>query len=217
MSVNPTRILLLLLLAVPVVEAEVEAAEAEAKSYPSWTMLLLARMMSNHPRALHPHPLRSPLTLWSGYSRVLLPSQASKRRKDKKDNKLADDEEEMMVAFLEANEMLWDKKATLTGDPISKPLHGRSRLKKNGEVAHLQGWFKGMRDNFARLDKLPTSGSGQRVFQERELWTLQDMNFLQKITYHKPEPVSSVRIGLQLHRRRSVPSIAGSDAISCRQ
>ena len=46
-------------------------------------------------------------------SRALLPSQASKRRKDKKDNKLADDEEEMMVDFLEANEMLWDKKATL--------------------------------------------------------------------------------------------------------
>ena len=39
----------------------------------------------------------------SGESRVLLPSQASKKRKDMKDNKLADDEEEMMVAFLEAN------------------------------------------------------------------------------------------------------------------
>ena len=60
------------------------------------------------------------------------------------------------------------------------------------EVAHLHGWFKGMRDNFARLEKLPKSGSGQRVFSERELWTLQKMHVLQKITYHKPEPVSSV-------------------------
>ena len=53
----------------------------------------------------------------SGESRagLMLASQAStasKRRKDKKDNKLADDEEELMVGFLEANEMLWDKKAT---------------------------------------------------------------------------------------------------------
>ena len=52
----------------------------------------------------------------SGESRVdlMLASQAStasKRRKDKKDSKLADDEE-LMVAFLEANKMLWDKKAT---------------------------------------------------------------------------------------------------------
>ena len=39
----------------------------------------------------------------SGESRVLLPSHASKRRKHKKDKKLADDEEVMMVAFLEAN------------------------------------------------------------------------------------------------------------------
>ena len=97
----------------------------------------------------------------------------------------------------------------------------RSRLKqwRNSfkEVSHLQGWFKGMRDNFARLDKLPKSGSGQWVFKEMELWTLQKMNFLQKITYHKPESASSVSIGLQIHRRRWVPSIAGSDAISCRQ
>ena len=45
-----------------------------------------------------------------GESRVYLmlasqASTASKRRKDKKDNKLADDEEELMVAFLEANEI----------------------------------------------------------------------------------------------------------------
>ena len=53
-------------------------------------------------------------------SRPLLPSQASKRRKDKKDNKLADDEEEMMVAFLDANEMLWDKKAALYRRPDLK-------------------------------------------------------------------------------------------------
>ena len=45
--------LLLLLLVVAVVE--VEATEAEAKSYPSWTMLLLARMLSNHSHALHLH------------------------------------------------------------------------------------------------------------------------------------------------------------------
>ena len=56
----------------------------------------------------------------SGESRVLLQSQASKRRKDNNDNKLADDEEEVMIAFLEANEMLWDKKATLYMRPDLK-------------------------------------------------------------------------------------------------
>ena len=116
----------------------------------------------------------------------------------------------MIVAFLEANEMLWDKKATLYRRPDLKAPAWQKQAETMGkEVAHLQGWFKGMRDIFARLDKLPKSGSGQRVFTERELWTLQKMNFLHKITYHKPEPVSSVSIGLQLHRRRSVPSIAG--------
>ena len=66
------------------------------------------------------------------------------------------------------------RRRRFTGDPISKPLHGRSRLKQwTKEVSHLQGLFKGMRDNFARLDKLPKSGSGQWVFKEIELWTLQ--------------------------------------------
>ena len=93
-----------------------------------------------------------------------------------------------------------------------------SRLKQwRKEVSHEQGLFKGMRDNFARLDTLPKSGSGQPAFTERELWTLEKMNFFLKITYHKPDPASSVSIGIQLHRRRWVPSIAGSDAISCRQ
>ena len=62
----------------------------------------------------------------SGESRVglMLASQASttKRRKDNTDKKLADDEEELMVAFLEANEMLWDKKATHYRRPDLKKL-----------------------------------------------------------------------------------------------
>ena len=113
----------------------------------------------------------------SGESRVdlMLASQAStasKRRKDKKDNKLADDEEELMVAFLEANEMLWDKKATQYRSPDLKNAAWQKQADiMEKEVAHLQGWFKCMRDKFARLDKLPKSGSGQRVFTERELWT----------------------------------------------
>ena len=120
-------------------------------------------------------------------------STASKTRKDKKDNKLADDEEELMVAFLEANKMLWNKKATHYRRPDLKNAAWQKQADTMEKaVANLQGWFKGMRDNFARLDKLPKSGSGQRVFTERELWTMQKMHFLQRITYHKPEPVSSV-------------------------
>ena len=60
MSVNSKKKTPELLLTVAVAEAEVETAEAEAKSYQSWIMLLLARMLSKHPHVLHPHPLRSP-------------------------------------------------------------------------------------------------------------------------------------------------------------
>lgn len=128
-------------------------------------------------------------------SQASLASQASsvKSKKDKKANKLSDDEEELMVAFLEENEMIWNKKVTHYRRPDMKNAAWQKQAETmSKEVSHLQGWFKGMRDNFARLEKLPKSGSGQRIFTERELWTLEKMHFLQKITYHTPEPVSSV-------------------------
>ena len=81
----------------------------------------------------------------SGESRVdlMLASQAStafKRRKDKKDNKLADDEYELMVAFLEANKMLWDKKATQYRIPdLKNAAWQKPADTMEKEVAHLQG------------------------------------------------------------------------------
>ena len=81
----------------------------------------------------------------SGESRVdlMLASQAStasKRRKDKKDNTLADDEEELMVAFLEANTMLWDKKATqYRRQDLKNAAWQKQADTMEKEVAHLQG------------------------------------------------------------------------------
>ena len=86
-------------------------------------------------------PQVSPTCSGSGESQVLLPSQASKKRKNRKDNKLADDEGEMMVAFLEANEMLWDKKATHYRRPDLKNTAWQKQAETMWkEVAHLQGW-----------------------------------------------------------------------------
>ncbi|XP_014667721.1 PREDICTED: uncharacterized protein LOC106809232 [Priapulus caudatus] len=137
-------------------------------------------------------------------SHASLASQAStvanSKKKDKKGHKLSDEEEELMVAFLEANEMLWNKKATHYRRPDMKNAAWQKQAETmSKEVSHLQGWFKGMRDNFARLDKLPKSGSGQRIFTERELWTLKELHFLKRITYHRPEPVSSVKDAIQAH------------------
>ena len=81
----------------------------------------------------------------SGESRVdlMLASTASKRRKYKKDNKLADNEEELMVAFLEANKMLWEKKATQCMRPDLKNAAWQKQADTmEKEVAHLKGWFK---------------------------------------------------------------------------
>ena len=122
-------------------------------------------------------------------------SQASAmvKKKQKKDYKLSDEEEELMVTFLEDNEMLWNKKATTYRRRDLKASAWERQAKvMSKEVSHLQGWFKGVRDNFTRLDKLPKSGSGQQALTEREVWTLQKFQFLQRITYHRPQPVNRV-------------------------
>ncbi|KAF0312601.1 hypothetical protein FJT64_016638 [Amphibalanus amphitrite] len=115
-----------------------------------------------------------------------------KNKRQKKDYKLSDEEEELMVTFLEANEMLWNKKATHYRRPDLKEAAWKKQAEvMSKEVSQLQGWFKGVRDNFTRLEKLPKSGSGQQAFTEREMWTLQKFQFLQRITYHRPQPVNS--------------------------
>ena len=129
-------------------------------------------------------------------SRVSETSQASamvRNKREKKDYKLSDEEEELMVGFLETNEMLWNKKAMNYRRPDLKDTAWQKQAEVlSKEVSHLKGWFKGIRDNFARMDKVPKSGSGQRILTERELWTQQKFHFLRKITYHRPQPVSSV-------------------------
>ena len=87
--------------------------------------------------------------------------------------------------------MLWDKKVTHYRRPDIKNAAWQKQAETmSKEVFHQQGRIKGMRDNLARMDELLKSGSGQRIFTERKLYTRQKMHSLQKITYHRP--ISSV-------------------------
>ncbi len=72
----------------------------------------------------------------------MLSSHTSKRRKGKKDNKLADDEDEMMVVFLEANEILWDKKATIYRRPDLKTTTWQKQAETMEEGSRLTQWRK---------------------------------------------------------------------------
>ncbi|TNN77189.1 hypothetical protein EYF80_012494 [Liparis tanakae] len=60
----------------------------------------------------------------------------------------------------EDNEMLWNKKTMNYRKPDMNNAAWQNQAESlSREVSHLQGRFKGMRDNFARLDKMPKSGS----------------------------------------------------------
>ena len=62
----------------------------------------------------------------------------------------------MMIHFLELNEMLWDNKFRNYRRPDLKITAWQKQAETMSKtVESLQGWFKGLRDNIARLDKLP--------------------------------------------------------------
>ncbi|XP_063963895.1 uncharacterized protein LOC135156183 [Lytechinus pictus] len=159
----------------------------DAQSFPSSSP-------QRSPTHSHTGSVDSHVSLASHVSSVaeILPKKGKKR--EKRANKLSDEEEELMVAFLEEHEMLWNKKVmNYRRTDLKNAAWQKQAETMSKEVSHLQGWFRGMRDNFTRLEKIPKSGSGQRVFTERELWTLKKFQFLQKIVYHRPEPLSSVK------------------------
>ena len=136
----------------------VEDAVEDATSFPS-----SSRQCS--PTHSHAGSVDSHVSLASQTSSVVKIKKGTK--KDKRANKLSDDEEELMVAFLEENEMIWNKKVTHYRRPDMKNAAWQKQADiMSKEVSHLQGSFKGMRDNFARLENLPKSGSGQREFTE---------------------------------------------------
>ena len=142
-----------------VVEAEVVEAETEANSCPDWILLLSSRMLQSS--WLPTHSRSESVDNHASQSSSVV-------KNEKMANKLSDDEEELMVAFLQENEMLCYKKATNYRRPDMKnaALQKQTETMSN-ELSHLQGWFKGMRDNFARLEKLPMSGSGPQIFRVR--------------------------------------------------
>ena len=105
------------------------------------------------------------LTFWvgrepcfAGVARVAGPSEDEDKR-DKQDFKLTEEEEELMVTFLEENECIWNKKSMDYRKPGLKTTKWEAQAKVMGKsTEHIQGWFKSMRDNYVRpRSKMPQS------------------------------------------------------------
>ena len=116
----------------------------------------------------YPHDFRTRSRSRSGSveSRVSQVSHASQARpktgedkRDKQDFKLTEEEEELMVTFLEENECIWNKKSMDYRKPGLKTTKWETQAKVMGKsTEHIQGWFKSMRDNYVRpRSKMPQS------------------------------------------------------------
>lgn len=109
------------------------------------------------------------------------------------------DQEQLMLEYLQANEMLWDIKQTDYRRVDKKNKLWEEQAKALGKtVEHLQGWFKSLRDNHTRLHK-NKSGDGATELTQREKWILDNFGFLKRVVRHRPEPVRSVRETIAAH------------------
>lgn len=128
--------------------------------------------------------------------------QPSKQKKVKKSAyPLDENEEKMMLEFLQEHEMLWDIKQTDYRRTDKKGKLWEDQAKLMGKtVEHLQGWFKSVRDHNTRLHKTH-SGDGAPDPTQREKWIMDNFQFLKRVVRHRPEPLRSLKHAIAGHSR----------------
>ena len=104
------------------------------------------------------------------------------------------EEEQLMCEFLRENPILWDIKKTdyRRADKKNKLWQDQANV-LGKSVAHLQGWFKSLRDTNTRLHK-KRSGDPPNELTERELWVKTSFDFLKSVVRHRAGPMKSVSI-----------------------
>ena len=120
----------------------------------------------------------------------------SKRRAKRTPFCLDFEEEQLMCEFIRENPMLWDIKKTDYRRVDKKNKVWEDQANALGRsVAHLQGWFKSLRDTNTRLHK-KKSGDPPSELTERELWVKTSFDFLKSVVRHRAGPIKSVSINL---------------------
>jgi len=97
-----------------------------------------------------------------------------------------------MLEFLQENPVIWNVKMTDYRRTDKKGKMWEDQATRMGKTsAHLQGWFKSLRDTHTRLHK-KKSGDGAPELTEREHWILDKFGFLKSVVRHRPEPCKTV-------------------------
>ena len=118
----------------------------------------------------------------------------SKKRAKRTPFCLEFEEEQLMCEFLWENPILWDiKKTDYRRVDKKKKLWEDEANVLGKSVAHLQGWFKSLRDTNTRLHK-NRSGDPPNELTERELWVKTSFDFLKSVVRHRAGPMKSVSI-----------------------
>jgi len=143
-----------------------------------------------------------------------LPQAASKKRAKRTPFCLDFHEEQIMCEFLRENAILWDIKKTDYRRVDKKKKLWEDQANVLGKsVAHLQGWFKSLRDTNTRLHK-KKSGDAPNELTERELWVKTSFEFLKSVVRHRAEPIKSVSINKLIQKQMFI-YIASNVKHSC--
>ena len=118
----------------------------------------------------------------------------SKKRAKRTPFCLEFEEEQLMCEFLRENTILWDIKKTDYRRVDKKKKLWEDQANVLGKsVAHLQCWFKSLRDTNTRLHK-KRSWDPPNELTERELWVKTSFEFLKSVVRHRAGPIKSVSI-----------------------
>ena len=123
-----------------------------------------------------------------------LPSQPKKKGR-KQVFKLSEEDEEIMVTFVEENPMIWNKKLADYKRAAKKCHLWEKQAEKMGKTPdYLIGLHKGLCDGWVRIDKNMKSGTAPYEPTECQLWMRRSFHFLERVASHRPQPVTSLSI-----------------------
>lgn len=110
-----------------------------------------------------------------------------KQKKDKILVVLTEEEENVMVEWLEANPILYNKKLKTYKDTSKKDTLWREKALEMGkDVIILKTWYTSLRTRYGRLRKF-NSGQEAPDLTERDLWILRSFEFLKNHIIEVPK------------------------------
>ena len=122
------------------------------------------------------------------------PDVTPKKQRQRKSHRLrSDEEEDELLVWVKDNPCLWDGRKKEFKMPQKKEQLWQDKAREKGydDPQHIHGWWKDIKDQYVKLDKLHSkSKDAAQFFTDRQNYILDKVAFYAPCCSHRKKPVS---------------------------